>query len=167
MLKEITIEELKFNPFTLISKEWMLITAGQPDSFNTMTASWGGLGELWGKYVSFVVVRPQRYTLEFIEREEFYTLSFFDSEHRDALNYCGAHSGRDVDKVKETGLTPCLDQEAPYFQQAKLVFVCKKLHGQMIDPECFVNPSLDKMWYPKKDYHKLFIGEIVKVLAEE
>ena len=104
--REISVEELKDNPFTLINKDWMLITAGNEKSHNTMTASWGGVGELWGKYVSTIYVRPQRYTLEFVEREDYYSLCFFGPEYRQALNFCGTKSGRDFDKDKETGLTP-------------------------------------------------------------
>ena len=111
--QEISVEQLKDNPFTLINKDWMLITAGNQESHNTMTASWGGVGELWGKYVSTIYIRPQRYTLEFLEREDTYSLCFFDPEYRPALNLCGSKSGRDVDKDKETGLTPCFDQAAP------------------------------------------------------
>ena len=82
--REISVEQLKDNPFTLINKDWMLITAGDAEKHNTMTASWGGVGELWGKYVSTIYIRPQRYTLEFVEREEYYSLCFFGPEYRQA-----------------------------------------------------------------------------------
>lgn len=164
---EKSIEELRVNPFTLINRDWMLITAGDSQKCNTMTASWGGVGELWGKYVSFCFIRPTRYTLEFLERKDFYTLSFFDEKYREALNYCGSHSGRDGDKIKAAGLTPLFDGAAPYFQQAKMVFFCRKLYGQKFDPACFVDKALDAQCYPKKDYHKMFVGAIEKVLVKE
>ncbi len=165
--KEVEISSLEFNPFEKIGKEWMLITAGKSGSYNTMTASWGGMGVLWGKNVTFAFIRPQRYTLEFVDREEYYTLSFFPKEYKPALAYCGAHSGRDVDKEQETGLTPVFDESAPYFEQANLVFVCRKLHRQQIDPACFLSLAEDKEWYPEKDYHYVFTGEIVKVLKRD
>ena len=112
--REISVEQLKDNPFTLINKDWMLITAGDAEKHNTMTASWGGVGELWGKYVSTIYIRPQRYTLEFVEREEYYSLCFFGPEYRQALSLCGSKSGRDVDKDAATGLTPCFAQAAHY-----------------------------------------------------
>ena len=111
--REISVEELKDNPFTLINKDWMLITAGNREKHNTMTASWGGVGELWGRYVSTIYIRPQRYTLEFVEREDYYSLCFFGPEYRQALNLCGSKSGREVDKDAATGLTPCFDEAAP------------------------------------------------------
>ncbi len=165
--KQADISALNFNPFTKISKEWMLVTAGSEQKNNTMTASWGGVGVLWNKNVSFVFIRPQRYTLGFIEQQDCYSLCFFDEEYRAALSYCGTKSGRDVDKVKETGLTPVYDEAAPYFAQAKLVLICRKLYKQDIDASCILADGIDHANYPNKDYHKMFIGEIEKVLIKE
>ena len=164
--REISVEELKDNPFTLINKDWMLITAGNQDKHNTMTASWGGVGELWDKYVSTIYIRPQRYTLEFVEREDFYSLCFFGPEYRQALSLCGSKSGRDVDKDAATGLTPRFDQAAPYYEQARLVFICRKLYKQDMTEEAFLDKSLLDKWYDN-DLHRMFIGEIVKVLVKE
>ena len=164
--REISVEELKDNPFTLINKDWMLITAGNQDKHNTMTASWGGVGELWGKYVSTIYIRPQRYTLEFVEREDFYSLCFFGPEYRQALSLCGSKSGRDVDKDAATGLTPRFDQAAPYYEQARLVFICRKLYKQDMTEEAFLDKSLLDKWYDN-DLHRMFIGEIVKVLVKD
>ena len=102
-LKEVKIEDLTFNPFTKIGKEWMLITAGNEEKHNTMTASWGGVGIMWGMNVATAYIRPQRYTKGFVDAEDMYTLSFFQEEYRKALNLCGTKSGRDCDKDKEAG----------------------------------------------------------------
>lgn len=161
--KELTPKEWQENPFSLIGDQWMLITAGNQTACNTMTASWGGVGILWNKPVSFCFIRPQRYTLEFVEREEYYSLSFFGPEHRNALNFCGAHSGREGNKFLQTGLTPAYDL-APYPQEARLVLFCKKLYKQDMEPDCFLDPSLREKNYPGNDYHRTFIGEIVKIL---
>ena len=93
--KEMKAEELQFNPFTKIGKEWMLVTAGDEEKHNTMTASWGAMGIMWGKNVATVYIRPQRYTKEFIDKEERFTVSFFSEEYRQALEVCGSKSGRD------------------------------------------------------------------------
>ena len=164
--REIFVEQLKDNPFTLINKDWMLITAGDAEKHNTMTASWGGVGELWGKYVSTIYIRPQRYTLEFVEREEYYSLCFFGPEYRQALSLCGSKSGRDVDKDAATSLTPCFDQAAPYYEQARLVFLCRKLYRQDMEESAFLDKGLLEKWYDN-DLHRMFIGEIVKVLEKE
>ncbi len=166
MLKEIKKEELRLNPFTEIGREWMLICAGDDQKHNAMTASWGGLGVMWGKDVSFIVVRPQRYTLEFVDKQEYYSLNFFSADYKPALSYFGSHSGRDGDKDAATGLTAVFDEKAPYYKEAKLVFICRKMHRQQFDPKSFLDATVDPQWYSDKDYHYEFIGEIVKILAE-
>ena len=148
------------NPFSEIGTDWMLISAGSKDKFNTMTASWGGLGILWNKNVSFAFVRPQRYTFEFLEKYDYYSLSFFDSSFKPVLKFCGENSGRNIDKIEQTGLTPILDGEAPYFSEAKKVMICKKLYSQFIDPKCFIDANIQSN-YENKDYHKIYVGEIV------
>lgn len=155
-----------FNTFSQIGEKWMLITVGNKEKFNTMTASWGMMGILWNKDVATAFVRPQRYTFEFLEKNDYYTLSFFESKYKKQLSYCGRNSGRNVDKIKETGLTPIFDEQAPYFKEASTVFICKKIYGQFISPEGFVDVDLDKN-YENKDYHKMYVGEIIKCLEEK
>ena len=92
--KEVSIDSLQFNPFTKISKEWMLVTAGDEEKSNTMTASWGGVGIMWGKNVVTAYIRPQRYTKEFMDENELFTISFLPEEYRKALNVCGSVSGK-------------------------------------------------------------------------
>lgn len=167
--KEIDIKELQFSPFEKIGKEWMLITAGNSESFNTMTASWGGLGVLWRKNVAFAFIRPNRYTFEYTEREDYFTLTFFSEEYRKALNFCGTKSGRDCDKCKETGLSPVFDENAPYFAEASLVIVCKKLYAQDLIEDCVVDKDavVPLNIGEANPYHKLYVGEIVKTLVRE
>lgn len=164
---ETSAKELNgFNTFSQIGEKWMLITAGNKEKFNTMTASWGMMGILWNKDVATAFVRPQRYTFEFLEKNDYYTLSFFESKYKKQLSYCGRNSGRNVDKIKETGLTPIFDEQAPYFKEASTVFICKKIYGQFISPEGFIDVDLDKN-YENKDYHKMYVGEIIKCLEEK
>ena len=166
MFEKIDPKALDQNVFSLIGDQWMLITAGTREACNTMTASWGGLGMLWGKPVATVYIRPQRYTLEFVEREDTFTLCFFGEEYRKALALCGSKSGRDMDKVKECGFTVATAEGAPYFDEADLVLVCKKSYWQDMDPTHFLDGEIDSKWYPEKDYHRIFIGEILEVLRK-
>jgi len=159
--------ELNESAFRLIGKEWMLITAGDMESWNTMTASWGAMGELWFKPVVFTFLRPQRYTLEFVEKKPTFTLSFFDESQRQALNFCGANSGRDVDKAAETGLTPfAMENGSVAFEEARLVLECRKLYFQDIQPEQFLDGEIDAKCYPEKDYHRMFVGEVIQALKK-
>ncbi len=163
--KEKGVYDIKDNPFKLIADDWMLITAGNLQKFNTMTASWGTLGELWNKKVAFCFVRPTRHTYGFMEAADTYSLSFFAEKYREALNFCGSHSGRNVDKIAKTGLTPVeWDSKAVYFQQARLVLICKKVYMHDLDPALFLDPVIHDA-YPKKDYHRMYVGEIIRCLA--
>lgn len=153
--------QIEDNVFKLIGNDWMLITAGNPEKFNMMTASWGGMGVLWGKQVCFCFVRPQRYTYEFMEREDHFTLTFFTEEYRKALNLCGSKSGREMDKAAAAGLTPVAGEKGSvYFREARLVLECKKLYYQDLNPEHFLDISIERN-YPGKDYHRMYIGEII------
>lgn len=164
--KKINPSAINESVFDLIGKDWALVTSGNSDKFNTMTISWGGAGIMWGKPVAFTFIRPQRYTFEFIENNGYYTMSFFDEKYRDALKLCGSKSGRDIDKVAETGLTPAFTEDGiPYFAEAKLVLVCKKMYAQFLNNESIVdNDAVDK-WYDN-DFHKMYISEIVEVLTK-
>ena len=169
----ITPGDLKDNPFSLIGSDWMLITAGTPEKCNTMTASWGGLGVLWGKNVSFCFVRPSRHTYLFMEKSDVYTLSFFPESCRNALKYCGAHSGRDMpDKIAAAGLTVSpADSFKDFgtegivlFEEARLILVCRKLYFQDIQPDHFLDAGIMKN-YPRPDYHRMYVGEITHCLT--
>ena len=160
-MKKIDIKDLQGNAVSMFDDKWCLITAGTKESYNTMTASWGAMGELWNKDVCFIFIRPQRYTLEFTEREEYFTLSFFGDEYKKALAFCGRNSGRDCDKAKETGLTPKEIDGSMSFEESETVIVCKKLFYQDIDPEGFVDKTIDGVCYPEKDYHRMYVGEVV------
>lgn len=161
-MREIKVTEIKENAVKLIGKDWMLITSGDEKSYNTMTASWGGLGQLWNKDVCFIFVRPQRYTYEFLEKNNLFTLSFYPEEYRKALTFCGTKSGRDYDKAKETGLTPLFKDGTTTFDEAKLTLVCKKIAFQDMSPEGFIDESI-KDNYAQNDYHRIYVGEILKV----
>ena len=165
MFKKVDPKTLDLNPFAAIGDQWMLVTAGTTEHCNTMTASWGGLGILWGVPMATVYIRPQRYTKQFVDENEYFTLAFFGEEHRGALQLCGSKSGRDVDKVKECGFTvKTTGCGAPYFEEAELVLVCRKRFAQPMDPDNIPQEIKDK-WYPGQDYHTLYIGEIIEVLA--
>lgn len=166
MFKSVDPKQLNQNFFSAIGDQWMLITAGTQEKCNTMTASWGGLGILWGGPVATCYIRPQRYTKEFVDREEYFTLAFFGEEYRKALSLCGSKSGREVDKVKECGFTVQAGAGgAPYFEQAELVLVCRKRFAQDMNP-ANIPGDIKEKWYPNQDYHTMYIGEIVEVLEK-
>lgn len=164
--KEISPEEMTQNPFTLIGKDWGLVTAGTPEKLNTMTVSWGGVGIMWGKPVAFLFIRPQRYTKEFIDNGEALSLSFYDNDKREMLSFMGSKSGRDIDKIKEMGLTVQFAENVPYFEEANTVLCLKKLYAQEMKSEAFIDKESDTKWYPNSDYHTMYVCEIQKVLTK-
>lgn len=164
--RQIKPEDIKDNPFQAIGQDWMMILAGEPGKFNMMTASWGGWGVLWHKPAAFCFIRPQRYTYEFMEKAENYSLNFFDQKYKKALELCGSKSGREINKPKESGLTTQTDKSgALYFSEARLVLVCKKIYYQQILPANFLDESIQEN-YPKKDYHRMYVGQVLSVLEK-
>ncbi|WMJ75981.1 MULTISPECIES: flavin reductase [unclassified Sedimentibacter] len=164
---EIKPEELNNSPFKMIGSDWMLVTAEKDSKINTMTASWGGLGVMWNKDVSFIVIRPTRYTKEFIDNSDRFSLAFFNNSFKKQLTYLGTVSGRSEDKVSKSGLTTEHFNGTPYFSEADTVIICKKLYSQKFGSEFFIENSLDEVNYPNKDYHTLYISEVENIFVKK
>jgi len=165
-LKPIAIKDFAPRIFHLFDDQWLLLACGDfsQKHFNAMTISWGSMGIIWDRPFVQVVVRPTRYTLEFMNQYDSFTVSAFGEEHRKALNLLGSRSGRDGGKIAASGLTPVASQKvaSPSFAEAELVLECRKLFWQDIDHSHFMDASIEKH-YPKKDYHRMFFGEVVEI----
>ncbi len=167
-MKEIMPYDIKENLFQSVMHDWMLITAvNKEGKVNTMTASWGGFGIMWSRPVCVCVIRPQRYTREFVDDAQRLTLSFLTDGHREALNLCGKISGRDCDKIAEAGLHTVTDGDLAYFEESRLVVCGKKIYVSEFKEENFLDPTLIDSKYPLRDYHKVYICEIEKVLVKD
>lgn len=165
--KEIKIKDSHIDPFELKDK-WMLITAKKEDGkVNTMTASWGGFGVMWNKEVVFVVIRPQRYTKEFVDAAESFSLTFFGKEYKKQLAYLGRISGRYEEKIEEAELTILEEDGVPYFEEAETAILVRKLYAQPMGEEFFIDKKPVADWYPEKDFHTLYIGEVEKILKKQ
>lgn len=166
--KEIDPKSISDNAIKLIGEDWMLITAGDHTSQNTMTASWGGVGFIWNMPVAVAVIRPQRHTFQLTEREERMTLSFLTEEYREALKYCGTHSGRNEDKISKAGLSVAFtDEEVPAIAQARLVLECKKIYVDDLREENFLSNDIAQQWYAAKDFHKVYVMQITHAYIKE
>ena len=169
------IENLATNPMQAFGRDWMALAAGGKDrGFNAMTIAWGHFGTIWERTThanhlptAVVYVRPGRYTKQFMDAEPYFTLSAFGPEQKKALAYLGTHSGRDGDKITASGLSPVFleDPDTVYFEEAHTVYICRKLYQAPLVEEGFVDRELIDFNYPERDYHKMYIGEIVKVLV--
>ena len=164
--KSSDVMELSENWFQAYYKETPLITVGNKNSLNTMTIGWGLCGIMWSKPVALVAVRKERYTHEFMERNDYFTISFFDSDYQAELMLCGTKSGREVDKIRETGLHPVYEEDYTYFAEARLVLICKKIYHADFKEEGFRDAEIIDKRYPDHSFHTEYYGEIIQVLKK-
>ncbi|MFI3319809.1 MAG: flavin reductase [Rikenellaceae bacterium] len=168
--KLIEPSQLPESVIDLIGKEWLLVSAGDTTKYNTMTASWGAVGFYSNKSVATIYIRPERYTYEFIESKSHFTLTILEGGHRDALVYLGKNSGRAGDKISAAGLTPIFTEMGnPTFQEARIVLECRKIFGQMMSEESFVDKDIYAQWYGEGhgNLHKIYMGIIEKCWIKE
>lgn len=160
------LEKFQTAPFHLLDKEWALLTAGEKEKFNSMTISWGGMGTMWGKPVVTVYVKPIRYTYEFMEKSEYFTISFYDEAYHKDLGIMGSKSGRNMDKVAETKLTPDFLEKGISYQEAKLTLICKKIYFQDLEMKHIQNiPEQDlERYYKTEPIHRMYMGEVVDII---
>lgn len=168
-MKKTEVENLDRNAVEMIGHQWMLITAGTPEKFNTMTASWGGLGYVWNRPVAYVLVRPNRYTHGLIDEQGRFTLSFMGEEYRSALKICGTISGRDHDKMAEAGLRPWLTEAGQVaIADAEVVLECRVIYSDFLKDAHFKNrPEVDKWYGPDNPLHELYMAEITGAWVKE
>ncbi len=168
--EEIAFDDLYARASHLWGKQWLLLTSGSfsKNEFNTMTVGWGSLGYMWGKPFAQVVVRPTRHTYNFMEKYGTFTLTAFPADKQEVLMLLGTKSGRDGDKIAETGLTPITSRkvEAPGFDEAELILECKTSYWDDLNPDHFMASEIDD-YYPEKDYHRIYFGEILMVVGDE
>jgi len=161
----IPVSDLEMTVFSAWNDRWFLLTAGEnaPGAFNTMTVAWGSFGVMWSRPFAQVVVRPTRHTYAFMEKHDTFTLCAFPDELKSALQVCGTKSGRDIDKVRETGLTPIASTAvaAPGFDEAELVIECRTIFRDQFAPDKFLDTSLDELY--DDDYHAIYYGEILAI----
>lgn len=169
-MKAIDPKLIADNPIDIIGREWMLVTSGTPEHFNTMTASWGGMGYLWNRPVATIFVRPERYTYGFIERTGRFTLSFLGERHKAVHKITGSKSGRDTDKIAEAGLHPLFMETGDIlYEETRLGLECEVLYADTIEAERFADPALAAQWYGpvKGEYHKMYIAGITGAWVRE
>lgn len=163
IMTSLKIEDFKENVFTKIGKEWMLIGTSQGEKSNAMTASWGGLGIMWGKEVAFVFIRESRYTKKLVDNGDSLSLSFFDESYKKMLGYMGQASGKNEDKIKTANLHMLPEYKVPVFEEASMTMICKKLYAQPMSEEFFTDRECVSRWYGDNDYHTMYVVEIESI----
>lgn len=165
-MKELKLADFSENVFTKIGKEWMLVGASKDGKSNAMTASWGGLGIMWGKEVAFVFIRESRYTKEFVDESERFSLSFFSDEYKKMLGYMGKVSGRDENKIEKANLKLVKEFDVPVFEEASMTMICRKLYRQSMNADNFTDKTCIDRWYGDNDYHTMYVAEIEKIICK-
>lgn len=167
-LKSIDPEQWIIKPHDLWDNQSLLLTAGDfsAENFNCMTVGWGSFGTMWNKPFAMVVVRPQRFTFQFMEKYPDFSLCAFNDEFQPALSLLGKKSGRDGNKIKEAGLTPIPAEKihSPLYREAVLTIECQKIYWDDLKPDHFLASFIHSK-YPLKDYHRIYYGEIVQISA--
>ena len=164
---EINPDDFNYSAFKLIAKDWLQITAKADDRVNTMTASWGGVGQMWGKNAAFIFIRPQRFTKTLVDKSDVLTLQVLPESLRKTNSYFGRVTGFDEDKIKASGVTVLSEGEHVYFDESDVVLFCRKMYAQELNKESFIDKiNIDK-WYPQNDYHTMYVVAIEKLLVSE
>ena len=150
------------NSIKMIGDDWMLITAydKEQERVNAMTASWGAMGVLWNKSVCICFVRPQRHTHKLLCEQNRFSIAFMSEEYRDALRLCGRESGRDIDKLRASGLSATELDGVSVINEADTLLICKKLYEDELREGCFIEPSVMETYRAKNDYHTFYVCEI-------
>ena len=167
-MKKIDPLKLKVDTVGLWDKQWLLLTSGTLDNCNMMTVSWGSIGCMWNKPFAQIVVRPQRNTYKFLEKNDSFTLCAFPEKYRKALQFLGSKSGRYGNKLSFTDLTlkKSTKISSPAYHEANLILECKKIYSQDFNPEGFLDEAIQSN-YPLNDYHRVYYGEILAAFIEE
>ena len=163
-------EEFDENIFNLVGKDWTVITTGEEP--NSMVASWGGVGIMFNKPVTWCFLRANRYTLEKIKETGFYTMSYFPEQYKGDIMPFGTKSGRNTDKMAQTKLTPVLTPAgAPAYKEAKIIIECKLIAAPTVSKDEFYTQEgkdfLQGGYDEAKDWHKLVYGEITKIYIKK
>jgi flavin reductase (DIM6/NTAB) family NADH-FMN oxidoreductase RutF len=169
-LNPIPADKFIVNNVDLWSNKWLVLTSGDFENkkFNSMIVGWGSLGVIWNKPFAQIVVRPTRYTHQFMEQYDTFTLCAFPEKYRKALNLLGSKSGRHGDKIAESGLQPIasIKVAAPAFAEAELIIECRKIYWDDFKPGHFLDQRIHNN-YPLKDYHRVYFGEILIIHGVE
>ena len=143
-----------------------LLVSGNDNNPNIMTVGWSTIGMMWGKPVIAVPVRLSRYSHGLMDENSEFTMCFpKQGELEDEVKICGSKSGRDTDKVKETGLNIIASNKVKIgnIAECNIIVECRKVAKVNMPQDTLVDKSLIDYWYPNGNPHTIFYGEILDV----
>ena len=164
MFLEIPFEEWQPSLHRLFAKNRLLLTACNERKRNTMTIGWGCFGVMWGEAVAMFAVRPSRYTHELLRRGTAVSLSELPPSYARSIAFCGAHSGREGDKLPAAGLTYAeLPDGGIGIGEAGLVITGEVCYSHPMLPGELYDRALHEKWYRDGDFHTLYYATISKI----
>ena len=169
MLHSVDLKTVSPNVFRVFAEQPPLLTAGDRTTCNTMTIGWCQLGRRWSQPSCTVYVRPERHTYDFMEKHAYFTVSVLPAGEKETIAFCGTKSGRDVDKIAACGLTVAYGAgDAPYFEEAELVLVCKKVYVQDMAGDFVTDGTHIDRYYGlgQGNWHRMYIGEVVEAYSK-
>ncbi len=145
----------------------LLVAAGKDGKPNAMTIGWGTVGNIWGRRIFLVLVRPSRHTYGLMEEAEDFTVNVLPEERAEDARFCGTASGRDYDKLQHCGLTAeaarCV--RSPILREGIIHYECRIVHHNDVIP-AHLAPEVREGCYPQGDFHRIYFGEILAVTAD-
>jgi flavin reductase (DIM6/NTAB) family NADH-FMN oxidoreductase RutF len=162
MRKEVEISSIFGETLEKLKGQGVILIAGDPP--NPMTIGWGTIGFIWGKLIFTVLVRPSRFTYSRMESSGEFTVNLLPDAFSHQLSLCGSKSGRDVDKIAECGFTleRGIHVTTPFIRESSIHFECRIIHKHDLLPET-LDKEILKKYYPQKDLHRVYYGEVVGV----
>ena len=165
-MKEINVKDLcRYVDPMAIGSEWAVAAASDGKEMNGLTIGWAGFGCLWSKPAATVYVHKTRYSKHIFDNAEYYSICFLKPENMSVLKYFGSVSGKDENKMEKCGLTVKTDDMAPYFEESRVVILCRVMGKSDFEADSVDEGVRD--WYGREGVHTLYFGEIVKVLVNE
>ncbi len=142
----------------------LLIAGTSP---NPMTIGWATLGQIWGKKIMTILVRPTRYTFGIMEQAKGFAVCILPDSFQNELQFCGTHSGRDIDKISACRFTmhPCFEIETQFIENSLFHFECRIVHKHPLDAGT-LNPEIISKYYPIWDFHMVYYGEILGIYGK-
>lgn len=167
MLERVAADKLQLDVFSVFGTNNGLLMVGDTDDARVMTVGWANLGRTWNIPTCIVYVRPERYTYEYMETHEYFSLSVLPMKQHDKVIYCGIHSGRDTDKIKDCDFSLQYGMgDTPLIDTAEWALVCKKLYVQDLSPQGVTDSRVLRS-YTREGWHRMYIGQVVEAYRQK
>ena len=99
-----------------------------------------------------------------MDTNDYFSISFYPEQYRKTLGVLGSKSGRDMDKMRASGLTPKKTGETISFEEAETTIICRKLFKQSLEVSNMPEDVIKDL-YTDQAPNDMYIGEVVAILT--